>query len=293
MFDSYGRRIHYLRVSVTDRCNLRCRYCMPAEGVPWLPHDSILSYEQITRLVTVAAGLGFDKVRLTGGEPLARKGMVGLVRLLAGIPGISQLGMTTNGILLLPLASDLAASGLTSVNISLDTLDPTRYEYMTRGGQLSEALAGIRAARAAGLPVKLNVVVGTGQGSGCPAGQAGQADPVADAPASAVLQPASGIDELPAIEAFAASLGCAVQTIRQYRLDEPKRDDGDFMRPPPCDDCNRIRLLADGQLRPCLHGDATLPVDWSDIEGSLRACVALKPPCGQQASHHFVNSIGG
>ena len=161
MLDSSGRRIHYLRVSVTDRCNLRCTYCMPEEGVPFVPHGRILTFEQIASVVSAAAGLGFDKIRLTGGEPLVRKGIADLVSMLAGIDGIRTLGMTTNGTLLAPVAADLARRGLSSVNVSLDSLDPERYALVTRGGKLQSALEGIRAARAAGLPVKLNIVVGT------------------------------------------------------------------------------------------------------------------------------------
>ncbi|PKL08437.1 MAG: radical SAM protein, partial [Spirochaetae bacterium HGW-Spirochaetae-7] len=159
MFDSFGRNIHYLRVSVTDRCNLRCTYCMPEEGVPFVPHERILSLEQIALVVGAAAGLGFDKVRLTGGEPLVRKGLPQLVSMISGIPGIVTIGMTTNGTLLAPVAAELRRRGLSSVNVSLDTLDPERYALVTRGGDVRDAVAGIRAARLAGFPVKLNVVV--------------------------------------------------------------------------------------------------------------------------------------
>ncbi len=265
MYDSYGRHIHYLRVSVTDRCNLRCTYCMPEEGVEWLPHSQIMSLEDMARVVRAAANLGFDKVRLTGGEPLVRKGFPDLVSLIAAIPGITTVGMTTNGTLLAPLAADLATRGLSSVNVSLDTMDEARYTLISRRGRLDEALAGIRAARRAGLPVKLNTVVGTGD------------DP----------------EILAAVETFAATEGCIVQTIRRYRLDEEKYDDERFMRPPPCTTCDRIRLLANGLLKPCLHGDAFLPVDWNDIEGSIVACVNMKPPCGASASTHVVSAIGG
>ena len=265
MLDSYGRRIHYLRVSVTDRCNLRCTYCMPEEGVTFVPHEKIISFERIASVVRAAAGLGFDKVRLTGGEPLVRKGIADLVSMLAAIEGVRKLGMTTNGTLLAPIAADLARRGLTSVNISLDTLDPSRFALLTRGGKVHEAIEGIRAARMAGLPVKLNVVVGPDDGSA----------------------------DLEAIRAFAEEEGCAVQTIRRYRLDVDKFDDERYERPSPCADCDRIRLLATGELKPCLHGDAAVEVDWNDIEGSIRACVGLKPPCGMHASTHLVSAIGG
>lgn len=164
MFDSFGRRVHYLRVSVTDRCNLRCVYCMPPEGVAFVPHDRVLSLERIAQVARAAAGLGFDKVRLTGGEPLVRKGLPELVSMLADIQGIDTIGMTTNGALLAPVASDLARRGLSSVNVSLDTLDPGRYAAVTRGGDVRAVIAGVRAARSAGLPVKLNIVISDSDG---------------------------------------------------------------------------------------------------------------------------------
>ncbi|MBP7264484.1 MAG: radical SAM protein [Spirochaetia bacterium] len=265
MFDSFGRKIHYLRISLTDRCNLRCRYCMPAEGVAWLPHERIMSLENMAKVAGAAAALGFDKIRLTGGEPLVRKGVPQFVTMLRDIPGLDIIAMTTNGTLLAPLAADLARRGLSSVNISLDTVDPERYAYVTRGGRLDDALCGIRAARDAGLPVKLNVVV----------------DPSRDS------------RDLDGVRAFADELGCAVQTIRQYRLDQGKLDDFHYDRPPPCARCNRIRLLATGELKPCLHGDAVVPVDLDDPAASIRACVAMKPAHGGAASNHNVSAIGG
>ncbi len=265
MLDSFGRNIHYLRISVTDRCNLRCRYCMPEEGIPLIPHERILSYEQIEKIAQAAVSLGFDKIRLTGGEPLVRKGIAGLVSMLAKIPGLKTLSMTSNGTLLSPFADGLAAAGLSSINISLDTLKADRYRELTRGGNVSDAVAGIRAARRAGLPVKLNVVV----------------PPEADG------------SDLEGIRTFAETESCQVQTIRQYRLDETKRSDVQFMRPPPCGDCDRIRLLANGLLKPCLHGDASVAIDFNDIAQGIRDCVSMKPPCGTSASGHIVSSIGG
>jgi len=270
MFDSYGRDVHYLRISVTDRCNLRCTYCMPEEGVAFVPHERIMSLERIALVARAAAGLGFDKVRLTGGEPLVRKGIADLVSMIAGIPGIKTLSMTTNGTLLAPVAADLARRGLSSVNVSLDTLDPALYKAITRGGNLVDAIAGIRAARLAGLPVKLNVVVNMLQQN-----QAGESV------------------DLAAVRAFAEAEGCAVQTIRQYRLDEDKFDDERYERPSPCTICDRIRLLATGELKPCLHGDAGVPVNWQNMEESIRACVDMKPACGSHARTHLVSAIGG
>jgi len=158
--DSFSRPIEYLRISVTDRCNLRCVYCMPEDGVPQLAHGDILSYEEIARLARVTAGLGVSKVRLTGGEPLARKGVEQLVALVAAIPGLDDLSMTTNGTLLAGAAEKLARAGLRRVNVSLDTLRPERFRAMTRRGRLGDVLAGVAAAERAGLtPIKINVVV--------------------------------------------------------------------------------------------------------------------------------------
>ncbi len=159
MQDSFGRTIDYLRVSVTDRCNFRCVYCMPEDGAPVSPKEEILTYEEIARLVRVAASLGVRKVRLTGGEPLVRKDIVRLVEHVAGIPGITDLSMTTNGFLLARCASDLASAGLNRINVSLDTLRPERFEPIARRGSLADVLEGIDAALEAGLsPVKLNCV---------------------------------------------------------------------------------------------------------------------------------------
>ncbi|MGO8696077.1 MAG: GTP 3',8-cyclase MoaA [Rectinemataceae bacterium] len=265
MRDSYGREINYLRVSVTDRCNLRCLYCMPASGVRLLRHEDILSYERMAEVVRAAAALGFEKVRLTGGEPLARKGLVELVSLIAQIPGIRTLGMTTNGTMLAPLAAELRRRGLDSVNVSLDTLDPERYRRITRGGNLQDAIDGVRAAVSAGFPVKINVVM---------------------------LEDTTG-EEFGEIETFAAGLGARVQTIARYSLAEEKRDGGEYDRPPPCAECNRLRLLANGILRPCLHGSGGVPVDFSDIGGSIEKALLAKPARGLLCRDLEVGQIGG
>ena len=159
MIDSYGRTIDYLRVSVTDRCNFRCVYCMPEEGAPVAPKDEILTFEEIERLLRIAAALGVRKVRLTGGEPLVRKDIVELTRQVASIPGIEDLSLTTNGFLLGSCAAALKDAGLDRVNVSLDTLRPDRFKAIARRGRLDDVLDGIRCALEAGLtPVKLNVV---------------------------------------------------------------------------------------------------------------------------------------
>ncbi|MGE5802162.1 MAG: GTP 3',8-cyclase MoaA [Gemmatimonadota bacterium] len=157
--DTLDRPLGSLRVSVTDRCNLRCRYCMPELEYVWLPKQSILTFEEITRLVSVFASLGVEKVRLTGGEPLLRHDLTALTGMIAGIPGIRDLAMTTNGLLLAKHAAPLRQAGLGRVTVSLDTLRPDRMRDLARTDRHSDVLAGIAAARAAGLPLKLNTVV--------------------------------------------------------------------------------------------------------------------------------------
>ena len=160
IIDSFGRSINYLRISVTDRCNLRCLYCMPPEGVPQIPHSEILSYEEIQTVVQAAAELGINKIRLTGGEPLVRAELPELIKMLSQIEGIRELSLTTNGILLKNYALELRQAGLSRVNVSLDTLKTDRFQYITRLGRLKDVLEGIEAAKEAGFkPVKINTVV--------------------------------------------------------------------------------------------------------------------------------------
>ena len=155
MLDRFDRNINYLRISVTDRCNLRCTYCMPEEGIQLLRHEDILTFDEITSFTKVAVENGVTKVRITGGEPLVRKGITALVRMISDIPGILDLSMTTNGVLLKEFAGELRSSGLHRVNISLDTIDPEKFNTITRSGNINDVFEGIRAAKDAGLlPVK-------------------------------------------------------------------------------------------------------------------------------------------
>jgi len=160
LVDPHGRRINYLRLSVTDRCNLRCSYCMPPEGVPKLSHAALLSYEDLLRTARAAIAIGVEKIRVTGGEPLVRQGITGFLKDLARLPGLERLVLTTNGILLPEMAGQLRSAGVESLNISLDSLIPETFHSITRGGDLNRVLAGIKAAESAGFPfVKINVVV--------------------------------------------------------------------------------------------------------------------------------------
>ena len=265
MYDSYNRRITYLRISVTDKCNLRCRYCMPEEGVPIRRHEEYLSFEQITAVVRSAARLGVTKVRLTGGEPLVKRGIVELVAMIRSVEGLHQLAMSTNGTLLTRYAGPLKAAGLDSLNISLDTLDPERYRRITRVGDIRQVLAGIDAAVAEGFPVKINTVV---------------------------LEDTSE-SEIEQMRRFCSGKGLKLQLINHYDLSAEKSDDYRYDRPPRCEECNRIRLLADGLLKPCLHSDQEIPVDFEDIEGSLLETVARKPERGTACTVRGMMEIGG
>lgn len=159
MRDGLGRTVNYLRLSITDRCNLRCCYCMPAAGVACCGHDEILRYEELLRIARAATELGIEKVRVTGGEPLVRKGVVGFLEQLAHVPGLKEITLTTNGLLLAPLAERIRGAGVERLNVSLDSLDPTTYAQITRGGDLRQVLAGLDAAERVGLRLKLNMVV--------------------------------------------------------------------------------------------------------------------------------------
>src|SRR5215212_6976480 len=159
-FDRFGRRIDYLRVSLTDRCNLRCVYCMPATGMRFAPREELLTDDELLRIIRLTTELGFRKFRLTGGEPTVRPNLPELVAAIRALPGVEEVSLTTNGLLLPKLAPRLAAAGLDRVNISIDTLDPDRFRRITRGGDLAKVFAGIRAAEEHGLaPIKLNAVV--------------------------------------------------------------------------------------------------------------------------------------
>jgi GTP 3',8-cyclase len=265
MLDRYDRQISYLRISVTDHCNVRCTYCMPADGAPLKHHREILSFEDIVAVVREAVKLGIVKVRLTGGEPLMRRDIVTLVRMLAEIEGLEHLAMTTNGSLLDRFAGALREAGLDSVNISVDTLDPQRYRRITRIGNVEDALRGVDAALAAGFPIKINMVV---------------SEETSDT-------------EVREMERFCDAKGMGLQLINHYSLDATKRDDYEFSRPPKCDRCNRIRLLADGTLKPCLHTNREVKVDMEHLQASLMQTVLAKPRRGAACTNRSMMEIGG
>jgi len=288
--DAHQRRISYLRVSVTDRCNLRCVYCMPEEGIDLVPMENVLSYEEIRDVVRVAASMGLRRVRLTGGEPLARKGLVDLVGMISALPGIEEVALSTNGIVLARHAESLAKAGLSRVNVSLDTLRPERYRHITRGGRLEDVLEGIEAARSAGLmPVKLNVVVMRGLND----------DEAVDLARSTLekdwqvrfieLMPFTALEntgQQPSRSvAFVSNAAVRREIEAALGCLEPDSNDGNgparYFRLPGaqgkigfisplteegfCGRCNRMRLTATGKLRPCLLTDHEL-----DLMPSLR-----------------------
>ena len=295
MKDRYGREISYLRISLTDLCNLRCVYCMPAEGISKLRHRDILSLEEVTEIAGAAVELGIRKIRLTGGEPLVRRGVVELVRKLKALPGLEELALTTNGILLPELARPLKDAGLDRVNISLDTLDAEKYRRLTRLGSLEQALWGIRAAEDAGLsPIKLNAVLIGGVNDDeipalvaltetkpielrfielMPIGDMPDFGPEAYLPAETVLE---RLPELRPVESPRGSVA------RLYALPGAAGRVG-LIRPVSCSfcsECSRIRLTADGYLKPCLHSDKEFPLKGlhgDALREAILAAVSAKP----------------
>lgn len=286
MRDALGRNIDYLRISLTDRCNLRCIYCMPEEGVASIGHSHILRLEEIERIVRVAASLGVKHIRLTGGEPLVRKGICDLVDHVAHTPGIESVALTTNGVLLPKMADDLKAAGLSRVNISLDTLDPEQYHFITRWGGLQDALDGIDAALEVGFdPVKVNAVVVRSLNQDflgfarmtvdkplhvrfieyMPVGESAGYDGSGWGPDDVV--PSDDLCMHIAAQASAAGLGQLMPAdqdrpsgwgpAKYWRLPGAKGTIG-FISPLSnhfCSSCNRVRLTADGKIRPCLFSD--------------------------------------
>ncbi len=265
MLDRFDREINYLRISVTDKCNLRCVYCMPEEGVPLHRHDDFLSLEEITQTVKAGVKLGLTRIRLTGGEPLVKRGIVDLVGMIKGVKGVESLAMTSNGTLVERMAGELKRAGLDSMNISLDTLDPARYRKITRIGDIQSALRGIEAALKARFPLKLNMVV------------------LND----------TGAEEVRQMKRFCAQKGIKLQLINHYSLTEEKMNNYRYDRPPDCANCNRIRMLADCKLKPCLHSNIEIKLDLNNIESSLIKAIEYKPERGSVCLNRQIVEIGG
>jgi cyclic pyranopterin phosphate synthase len=300
ILDQFGRSINYLRISVTDRCNLRCIYCMPPGGVPQISHSEILSYEEIRTVVQSAAGLGINKIRLTGGEPLVRAELSELIKMLVETKGIQELSLTTNGVLLANYAVALRQAGLSRINVSLDTLREDRFQRIARLAELKDVLEGIETAKKVGFqPVKINMVVMRGIND----------DEVLDFAKMTYeegchvrfieLMPFKGTAEFVPSGQVRQHLGllgklepCASVTgngpATYYRLAGAKGTIG-FITPLSdlsfCSRCNRVRLTADGRLRPCLLGedeiDLRLPLrnnaSMAELERLILRAVVSKP----------------
>jgi cyclic pyranopterin phosphate synthase len=290
--DNFGRRIEYLRISVTDKCNLRCVYCMPEQGLPWLKHQEILSYEEIAEIVRVMAGMGLRRVRLTGGEPLVRRDLAQLVRLLKRIDGIDDVALSTNAVLLAEHAAELRAAGVNRVNISLDSLREDRVASLARRtGYFEKILEGIAAAERVGFePLKINVVLMRGRND----------DEVADFARMTVQRPwhvrfievmpvgenldiseheyVSALEILQRLEQIAELApvrGPAGNGPATYFQFAGARGTIGVITPMShnyCDRCNRMRLTADGHLRPCLFGDIQ-----TNLRDALRRAEPLQP----------------
>ena len=265
MFDAYSRSINYLRISVTDRCNLRCNYCVPAEGAALCRKSDLLRFEEIEAVVAYGVKNGIRKVRLTGGEPLVRKDIVSLVEMLARIEGLHELNMTTNGQLLPQYASQLKRAGLTRLNISLDTMDAETYSEITRGGRLNAVLEGIDVAKKAGFDdIRINCVVSNS----------------ADEP------------DAMAVNAFGRKEGLTVRFIRKMTTENGEFWDVIGGEGGNCARCNRLRLSSQGDLFPCLFNDIRFSVRQLGIASAFKQALQHKPECGYRSSHHFYQ-IGG
>ena len=317
MIDNYGRVIDYMRISVTELCNLRCRYCMPEDGIVKRAHDEMMTAEETIDAVKAAVSLGIKKIRITGGEPLVKRGIVNLCSAISAIEGVEELCITTNGTLLPKFGKELREAGVSRVNISLDTLDPDKYREITRVGELSEALVGIDAAFEAGfVNIKINNVLMGGFND----------DEIEDFVKLTVdrpievrfieLMPIGGgmdfdrsgfiscqqvLSKVPELEPLERSEGVAVL----YRLPGAKGRVG-LIRPISCEfcgDCNKIRLTSDGMLKPCLHSDAELCIkglQLDEMKEVMRNAVLQKPEMrdtldADNPSHagRNMNSIGG
>lgn len=266
MFDQYNRLINYLRISVTDRCNLRCEYCMPAEGIQLMSHTDILSYEEMFEVVKVGVSLGISKVRITGGEPLVRKGIVSFVEMLSSLSEIRDLGMTTNGILLEKFAHDLATAGLHRVNVSLDTMDTDRFRQITRGGDINAVFRGIEAAQNAGLhPIKINTVI-----------RKNREEP-----------------DAVAVKEYCEKNNLEIRYIHVMELSKGEFSVVEGGEGGDCANCNRLRLTANGMITPCLFSNRKYNVRELGAEEAFHQALSNKPACGTVNEVGQFYNIGG
>ena len=317
MIDNHGRQINYLRLSVTERCNLRCRYCMPEDGICRMDRIELMTEEEMIRAVEVAASLGIRKLRITGGEPLVKCNILSICQRAAAVEGIEEVCITTNGTLLPKLAKPLKEAGVKRINLSLDTLNPHKYAYITRRGTLDEAMAGLQAALDVGFEkVKINAVLigGFNDDEILPLAELTKQYPVDVR--FIELMPIQDHDEF----GEAAFIPCR-EIIRRLPEAVPQKKDGGVARlyrlPEAlgniglisplsdhfCASCNRIRLTADGKLKPCLHSGDEFSIKGLDRDGMLaefERAILAKPSCHIELSHasrsqagRNMNQIGG
>ena len=325
MNDPFGRTIDYLRISVTDRCNLRCIYCMPSEGVRPTRFKEILSYEEIIRIASIASSLGVRKVRITGGEPLARKNITYLISSLKCIKGIDNISLTTNGVLLEKYADEIAQAGLNRVNVSLDSLKPDRYAEITRGGDINVVLRGIDRAEKAGLtPVKINMVAIRGFNDNemenfaritlekpyqvrfiefMPLGAKEIWSPEKYIPINEIKSIAERVAPLMPVRLRKSG------PARYFRFEGAAGVVGfiNAISHQFCDECNRLRLTADGKLRPCLFSETEIDLKTPirsgasdpEIERLIKLAIEIKPAShditceGKFQSLRPMSKIGG
>ncbi len=322
--DAYGRRIDYLRISLTDRCNMRCVYCMPV-NMTFMPRPELLNNDELLLVVRAAAAAGFRKIRLTGGEPTLRRDLVELVRAIKATPGIEHIAMTTNALRMRTLAQPLKDAGLDRVNISIDSLDPQKFRQMTRGGDLEEVWAGIAAADAAGLvPIKLNAVVVRGMNDDEVVQLAALTTKyawefrfievmpltgVAGLANEGVISSAELIARIEAAFGPLESLGHSnSDPARRYRIPGAPGKLGfiSSVTDPFCSTCNRMRLTADGRLHLCLLRDDEVDLraairsgaTQAEVEQIIRHAVAIKPwghglPEGVLPTLRGMSQLGG
>lgn len=308
MRDGFGRNISYLRISVTDRCNLRCRYCMSEEGVSLKKQEEMISFEDIVQFVEIASHYGIHKVRVTGGEPLVKKDILSLLQRLSKIEGIDELCLTTNGTLLKQNAYDLFKAGVTRINISLDTLDAKKYEYMSRGGHLQDVFEGIKEAYKYFEKIKINVVYMKGFND----------DEVKDFIKLTLKYPIDVrfIELMPIgiAKQYASYFSSLDDMVKDYAL-IPLHHDGvakmyrrkgargrigiiSAMSHSFCHTCNRIRLTADGKIKPCLFADDEYDIrhlSKEDMEDVFKKVISSKPESKEvkKQTDRNMNEIGG
>jgi len=267
MKDKFNREINYLRVSVTDKCNLKCVYCYPDCDFHRNRAMDVASYETIEKVVQEGSHLGITKVRLTGGEPLLRKDLDVLITKISSIKNINTIALTTNGIHLSEKAKILKSSGLTHLNISLDTLDNEKYKYITQGGNINHVLRGIDKALTLNFKkIKINMVM---------------------------MKNLITNEDAVEIKKYCLERGIELQRINHYNLDDYNNINNNYERPLNCSICNRIRMLADGTLKPCLNSDIEIPLNFDDISESLQTAILSKPESGTHCSNRDMVQIGG